>query len=290
MMKRFLIIIAAALASALPAMAQVDLEKEFFSLPDSVTNSYLDSIDVKKQEAPNNYLMVGVYGGVTMNYGFFNPTRLVSPHWAYPMGGFSIIRQFNMFGIFPNMGFEFGAQLNYEGYEFKENKETGYRATESGAYAVTMRVPEVFMLSHFHIDAGDHFKLLAKIGIYGGYRLDIQRTLDPYYAEFEEYTQYESSFRDYDKRFTYGVQGGLGMGLMFSPFEFHIMAQVKWGWESFWVPNYASQWYYRFAYPLDGAITFGIYYQLTPRLGHSRASLRKLAKQMVKEQYETKND
>ena len=95
-----------------------------------------------------------------------------------------------------------------------------------------------------------------------------------------------NTFRDYDKRWTYGVQGGVGFGLMFSPFEFHLNAQVKWGWESFWEPDYASKYYYRFAYPLDGAITFGVYYQLTPRYGHTRSQLRKLARKMVKEELE----
>ena len=202
-----------------------------------------------------------------------------------PVFGASLIRYYTMFGIFHNMGLEFGVQQNYEGYEFKYNEETGYRATESGAYAVTMKVPEAYFLSHFHMDMGEHFKLLIKLGVFGGYRNSISRTLDDSFIG-SEYEQYVNSFRDYDRRLTYGVQGGAGFGIMFSPVEFHVNAQVKWGWNSFWEPDYASKYYYRFAYPLDAAITFGVYYQLSPRYGHSRSQLKKLARKMIREQNE----
>ena len=284
-MRKILTLISLFCASALSVRAQIDLEKEFFSLPDSVSNEYLDSLSISVSP-PNDYWLVGAYGGANVQFGFFNPTRLTRGHWAGPVYGVSIMRHFTMFGIFHNMGLELGVQQNYEGYEFKFNKETGYRATESGAYKVTMKVPEVYFLSHFHVDMGEHFKLMAKVGMYGGYRTSIHRTLDDAYAPYPAFQQYMDTFRDYDRRWSYGVHGGVGMGLMFSPVEFHIMAQVKWGWNSFWLPDYASQYYYRFAYPLDGAITFGVYYQLTPRYGHTRAQLKKLARKMVQEQYE----
>lgn len=263
--------------------AQVNLEEEFFSLPDSVTNSYLDSVKVNIA-APNDYWMLGVFGGASLQYGYFNPDRYVLWQPQYPVLGFSVVRHFTMFGIFPNMGMEMGAQLNYEGYEFKRNGETGYRFTESGAYKACMTVPEVFFLSHFHLDMGEHFKVIAKIGIYGGYRTRIHRVLDEDYAGIEEYEKYVDTFRDYDRRFTYGVEGGIGLGLMFNPFEFHLMVNGKWGWNSFWMPNYYSQWYYRYAYPMDAGITFGVYYQLTPRYGHTKAQLRRLARKMMADQ------
>lgn len=280
-MKR-LLLIPLLFLTVFTARGQVDLQKEFFSLPDSVTTEYLDSMDVKVLP-PNDYWMAGAYGGASMMMGYFNPDRLVTPTWFLPVYGFSIIRYYTMFGLFHNMGIEIGAQQNYEGYEFKENKETGYRSTESGAYKVQMKVPEAFILSHFHIDAGEHFKVMAKLGLYGGYRQSIVRTLDEAY-QTPAYEEFQYQFRDYDRRWSYGVQGGLGFGVMFSPFEFHVNAQVKWGWSSFWKPDYASKYYYRFAYPLDGAVTFGIYYQFTPRYGHTRRQLRKLARKMVEEQ------
>lgn len=285
MMRKALFIALALCFALFQARAQVDLEKEFFSLPDTVTNEYLDSLTVQVAR-PNDYWMVGGYGGASVQMGYFNPDRDAKMQWAWPVYGVSFIRHFTMFGVFPNMGLEFGAQMNYEGYEYSTNPETGYRPVEpkSGAYKLVMQVPEAFILSHFHVDMGEHFKLLAKLGIYGGYRLNISRTLDPAYENNELYTKNQYCFMEHERRLTYGVQGGIGVGLMFSPFEVHLNAQVKWGWESFWEPDYMSQYYYRFAYPLDGAITLGVYYQLTPRYGHTRAQLKKLAKKMIEEQ------
>ena len=158
-MKKILLL-AALLAAAFTARAQVDLDKEFFSLPDSITTAYLESVDIKIAP-PNNYWLVGAYGGASLQMGFFNPDRNTTTQWAGPVVGFSIMRHFTMFGLFPNMGLEFGGQLNYEGYQFKTNPETGARATESGAYKVVMKVPEAYLLSHFHIDMGEYFKITA---------------------------------------------------------------------------------------------------------------------------------
>lgn len=282
-MKRVITLISALLCCSLVSRAQVNLDEEFFSLPDTVTNSYLDSVKLNIAR-PNDYWMIGVFGGASAQYGYFNPSRLVRWQLQYPVFGFSVVRHYTMFGIFPNMGLEFGAQLNYEGYEFKKNGETGSRFTESGAYKALITVPEGFFLSHFHLDIGEHFKIMAKLGLYGGYRLKIHRILDEGFEESETYQQYVDSFRDYDRRLTYGVAAGVGLGLMFSPFEFHLMVNGKWGWSSFWKPDYASPYYYRFAYPLDAGLTFGVYYQLTPRYGHTRAQLRKLARKLMAEE------
>ena len=73
----------------------------------------------------------------------------------------------------------------------------------------------------------------------------------------------------------------VGFGLMFDPFEIHVTVHVKWGWNSFWQPDYYSPYYYRFGYPLDGGVNIGLYYQLSPRHGHSRAQLRKMARKIV---------
>ena len=81
-----------------------------------------------------------------------------------------------------------------------------------------------------------------------------------------------------------GLQGGLGLGLMLDPLEFHLGVQVKWGWSSFYPPDKFSPFYYNYIYPLDGAITFGVYYQLTKRHGHTRSSLRRMARQYVKDE------
>jgi len=260
--------------------SSVDLDKEFFHLPDSVTNEYLDNADLTKRARINDYWIVGVHGGVSVQHGFFNPPREMNFYFNKPVYGFSVTHYETMMNMFPNLGLEVGFQHNYEGYNFKETETNGikYRQHVDGAYEAYMEVPEVFLLTHGHVDAGNHFKLLGKVGLYGGYRMNITRIG---YAVQEDIVY---AFKETDNRWTYGVQGGLGMGLMFDPFEFHLGVQVKWGWSSFYQPDVASPYYYRYAYPLDGAITFGVYYQLTPRRGHTRAGLRKLARKVVAEE------
>ena len=236
------------LLAGLISRAQVDLDAEFFSLPKNITGEYLDSVTVQKM-SPNNYWAAGVFGGITLNYGMFNPTRYTRWMIQSPAYGFSVIRHYTMFNMFPNMALEFGAQMGHEGYEFKVNKETGVRTNVepgTGAYKVYMKVPEVFFLTHFHGDLTDHFKVMFKIGIYGGYRLDIKRDIDERYAAYEQYRATQNKFMDYDRRPSYGVRGGVGIGLMFDPIEVHVMVQGKWGWNSFWNPDYVHQYYYRF--------------------------------------------
>ena len=237
----------------------VDLDKEFFHLPDSVTGEYLDNVDLQKRVRINDYWIVGVHGGVSLEHGYFNPPRVVHYYLNKPVYGFSVTRYATMMNMFPNLGMELGFQHNYEGYKFKEYELDGYTYRQSidGAYEAYMEVPEVFLLTHMHADLGTHFKLLVKGGLFGGYRMNIVRvtgsSIDP---------DYKRAFKDTDRRETYGVQGGLGFGLMFDPFEIHLMGQIKWGWNTFYEPNVASPYYYRFAYPLDATVTLGVYYQI----------------------------
>lgn len=288
-MKKACLILTALFAAVLSLSAQedskkktIDLDKEFFHLPDSITNEYLDNMDLTRQARINDYWIVGVHGGVSVEHGYFNPLRQVGFYLNKPVYGFSITRFATMMNMFPNLGMEFGFQHNYEGYSFKEYQVNGfyYRQDIDGANKAYMEVPEVFLLTHGHLDVGNHFKFIAKVGIYGGYRMNITRIglrVDDSIAH---------AFQDTDNRWSYGVQGGLGFGFMVDPFEFHLCAQIKWGWSTFYQPNMYSPYYYRFAYPLDGAITFGVYYQLSPRRGHTRAGLRRLAREMVAQEME----
>lgn len=283
-MKR--VILPLLLLAGLSAFAQegkkqtIDLDQEFFHLPDTITNEYLDNIDIPKQNRINDYWIVGVHGGVSVQHGYFNPPREMNWYFNKPVYGFSITRYATMMNMFQVVGMELGFQHNFEGYNFKETETDGvvHRQNVDGAYEAYMEVPEVFLLTHGHLDIGDHFKFLIKAGMYGGYRMNITR-IGPYVRD-----ELVNTFKDTDNRWTYGVQGGLGFGLMFDPIEIHLGVQIKWGWSSFYQPNVASPYYYRFAYPLDGAITLGVYYQLTPRRGHTRAGLRKLARQVVAEE------
>ena len=95
-------------------------------------------------------------------------------------------------------------------------------------------------------------KILAQAGVYGGWRNSISRSgpnLDP---------QFEHAFRPYEHRWEYGLQGGAGFALMFDPVEIHFNALVRWSWSSLYDPDYYSEIYYRYAYPLDVIATVGV--------------------------------
>ena len=286
MRKVVISLLLALFAAALPLCAQegkkksIDLEEEFFHLPDTVTDDYLDKASMARKARINNYWIVGFHGGVSVQHGYYNPTRQVALFLNKPVYGFSITRFATMMNTFPNLGMEFGFQHNYEGYQFKEFEVEGikYRQNIDGAYEAYLEVPEVFVVTHGHIDIGQYAKINLKLGMFGGYRMNITRSgpyVDPAYV---------NAFQDTDNRWTYGVQGGLGFGLMFDPIEVHLNVQIKWGWSTFYQPNKYSPYYYRFAYPLDGAVTLGVYYQLTKRQGHTRAALRRLARDYVAEE------
>ncbi len=288
-MKKY-ILLTALLVAALPLFAQekketrkkhtIDLDEEFFHLPDSVTDDYLDNASLPKAARINDYWIVGVHGGVSLEHGYFNPSRDVHFYPKMPVYGFSITRFATMMNSFPNLGMEFGFQHNYEGYKFKEFEMNGeiYIHDIDGANEAYMEVPEVFLLTHGHIDMGRYVKINLKGGMFGGYRMNITRIGSHVESE------YVNAFYDTDNRWTYGIQGGLGLGLMLDPIEFHVGVQIKWGWSPFCPPDKYSPYYYRYVYPLDGAVTFGVYYQLTKRRGHTRSSLRRMARQYVTEE------
>ena len=170
--------------AALPLSAQqdkkksIDLDEEFFHLPDSVTDDYLDNAPLPKKARINDYWIVGVHGGVSVEHGYFNPVRQVSLYPNKPVYGFSITRFATMMNTFPNLGMELGFQRNFEGYNFKEFEVDGefYRQSIDGAYEAYMEVPEVFLLTHGHIDMGQYSKIILKVGMYGGYRTSITRS------------------------------------------------------------------------------------------------------------------
>ena len=284
------ILLTALIAAVLPLGAQekketkkkhtIDLDEEFFHLPDSVTDDYLDNASLPKAARINDYWIIGVHGGVSLEHGYFNPSRDVHFYPRLPVYGFSITRFATMMNTFPNLGMEFGFQHNYEGYKFKEFEMGGatYIHDIDGANEAYMEVPEVFLLTHGHLDMGRFVKINVKGGMYGGYRMNITRVGKNVDSE------YVNAFYDTDNRWTYGIQGGLGLGLMLDPIEFHVGVQIKWGWSPFYPPDKYNPYHYRYAYPLDGAVTFGVYYQLTKRRGHTRTSLRRMARQYVTEE------
>lgn len=227
------------------------------------------------QELINDYTLVGVNYGVTFSNMYYNPSKhnrlfIFNPHYA----SITFTKYSKMFDSLPYFGVEVGVATGSEGFGFKPDKLTGKSNDLDGATWGSMRVFEIPAMAQIHIDA-EPVKIMAKVGVYGGWRQSITRT-GPYLDQ-----AYANSFRPYENQIEYGLQGGAGLALMFDPIEIHFNGLLRWSWSSLYEPNYASEVYYRFAYPMDIMVTVGIHYQLTKRRGKTRAMLRKEAYDIV---------
>ena len=241
---------------------------------DLYSDIYLDTVKVNRVFELNDYSMIGVEYGVSFSRMLFNPpqtqTNLFSPNTF----GIFYTRYGKMFNYLPYFGFKVGFRYSHEGYKFKENKDTKTTYNIEGATEAIMDVAEVPLMAHLHLD-GLHYKIMADAGIYGGYRLNIKRTGDGVDESIV------NSFLDTDRRFDYGLCGGVGFGLVFDPFEFHFNVNVRYSWGTIYDPDYVSKDYYRFAYPFDIMATAGVYFQLTRRTGRGKAQLRREAYNQV---------
>lgn len=239
------------------------------------TDAYLDTVDTKKAFVLNDYSMVGIHYGVSFNRMSFNPvypqTYIFSPEYY----GITVSKYGKLFNMYPNFGLETGLFYGHEGYKFKENKETGAIASIRGATECRFTVVEAPLMAAMHIDS-KYFKLVANLGIYAGYRLTVER-IGENVAE-----QYRNDFiEDMDRRFDYGLRGALGIGAVFSPVEFHLKANLRYGWGTIYEPDWYSEYYYRFAYPFDLIVTGSVYIHLGRRTGKTNAALKKEAYRMV---------
>ncbi len=229
---------------------------------------------LKKAFSINDYTLVGVEYGASLSRMQFNPSKTQTNLFVPNTYGVFLLKYGKLFDGSPNFGFKVGARYSHEGYKFKENKETGITPTLEGAESAVIDVVEMPFMAHFHSD-GLHFKVMVDAGIYGGYRLGIERIGDRVREEVRH------SFMEWDKRMDYGIAGGLGFGLVFNPLEFHVNANVRYSWGSLYEPDYVSKDFYRFAYPLDFMLTAGLYFQVTKRSGKTKAQIRREAYEQV---------
>lgn len=268
------------LAGALAANGQEKIEMEDITSMEQVAalkDSDLDSIDVKQKLFINDYTMVGIQYGAGVCRTFWNP-RVEQDMVFVPANiGVTYTRYGKMFGYMPFFGFQAGVFYGQDAYQFKYNEQYDYTYTIEGAEKAIIDVVEVPVLCHVHYDMWN-FKLMVNIGAYAGYRLSIQRfpgktgSVNP---------EYEHAFTPTDRRFDYGIKGGVGFGLVFDPIEIHINATYKHSLSSLYDPDHSSPYYYKFAYPASLVVSAGVHFQLTKRTGKTKASLKKEAREMV---------
>ena len=238
-------------------------------------DSFLDTVNVDRVIQLNDYMMIGFERGASFSSMQFNPRY--SQGWRFSPEYYELTftRYGKLFGYMPYFGVKVGVAYGHEGYKMEMNEETGYISRISGATECVYDVAEVQAQDHFHFDIGSHFKLMADAGPYAGKRLRIERIGD-YVLEADRY-----SFLDTDRRFDYGLKGGVGFALVFDPVELHINGKVRYGWSNLYDPAYRSKYYYSFAYPLDVMITAGLHFQISKKTGKTKAVLRKEARKIV---------
>ena len=274
-MKRLLCL--SALLLLLPAtLLRAQTEAEI----DSWSDAKIDSIQVEKQYLINNYSMIGVQYGYGLLNTWFNPPRETTWRHAPLSFGVSWTRYYKMFGLYPYFGLQIALLYGHQGFSFKKNPETGVTPTQDGMTGALLRVVELPVLMQGHLDAGP-LKFLVDAGSYVGYRLSIERFGeggDPAFAQ---------AFKPSDYRFDYGLKGGVGIGYQLDRVELHLKGTFKWSLQSYYEPNYYSQYYYRFSNPFDVHISVGVHLLLEKRRGRTRAMLREEARRMVQEAQNT---
>lgn len=234
------------------------------------SDTYLDTVQLRKVFVLNDYSMIGVEYGASGSMTMFTPPKKQGYIIAPSTMGVYYTKYGKLFNYLPYFGVKAGLRYSASGYKFKEGKETHVTPTQDGASQALIRVLDVPFMGVFHVDT-DHFSVLADLGIYGGYRTSIDRIGDRLDAEFR------NKFMEHEHRIDYGVTGGVGFALVFAPFEFQVNANVRYSWGTLYDCDYASKYYYRFAYPLDVMVTGGLYYHLTRRTGKSRPQIKREA-------------
>ena len=238
------------------------------------TDEYLDTVKVNKKFLINDYTTIGFQYGVGMNAMSFNPPKKQGSLIPPVNFGVTFTNYGKMFGFLPYFGLQAGIYYGQDGYLFKKNKDDEFAYDVDGATKAIYDVLEGNLLTLFHADIW-RVRLMATAGIYGGYRMKIQRwgdRMDPEYA---------TSFRDYERRVDYGAKFGAGLGFLIDPIEIYFKADYKWGWSSLYEPDYMSEYYYRFAYPSDFLFSVGVHFQITKRTGKTQSQLRREARQIV---------
>lgn len=273
-MNRRLITILLAIVLAAPLAAQ-DLPAGF----------EVDTVMVVRDKGMvNDYSMIGFNFGPTVSRLVMNPSGYHQA-WLYNPWYFSVsfIHNMKMFDFLPYFGYQIGLAYGHEGYKFKENEKSHYLHRIDGATEASYSVVEIPFLIHGHVDFA-HFKFMLNAGPYLGYRLSIERRGQR--AGDTASLAIADSFVDHDRRWDYGIYGGVGFALVFDPIELHFNAiGHAWSWGSIYAPNSNpapyTNYYYRFAYPMDINFTFGVYFQLGKRYGKTSAQLRRQAFEIV---------
>lgn len=247
------------------------------AIEDTLTNEFLDTLNIRQKLDINDYSMIGFQYGAGLSRVSWNPSQKQDMVLSPMNVGVTFTKYGKMFGYMPYFGFQAGLIYTTEGYQFQYNEENNYTYKIEGAERAIMQVVELPVLSHIHVDFWK-MKIIAEIGCFAGYRLSIERFPGKTGSVSEEVAH---SFLDTDRRFDYGIKGGVGIGFVFDPIEIHIKGMYKHSFSSLYQPDYYSEYFYRYAYPYNFILSAGVHFHLSKRTGQTKSQIKKLAKEMV---------
>ena len=248
------------------------------------TDEYLDTVNIKKKFVINDYSMIGFEYGVSMINGRFTPNYDRTMTFTPVYTGVTFTHYQKMYGRHPYFGYELGIFYSKQGYCFTE--KSGY--TIYNANKAVYDIVEVPAWAVIHFDA-PHVKFMVNLGPYGGYRLSIHRS-NTYAPELA--VSYRDNFAPEDRRFDYGLSGGVGAGLVFAPLELHVNLRTRFSMSEFFTPDsymdpVKQTWFY--AYPWDFMLSAGIRFHLTKRTGRGTSVLKAEAKRRIEEKKSVEN-
>ena len=213
----------------LPAFGQDDIF--IFDMPDDFAQ--LDTVAHPAQF--KSIHMIGVSYGVTWSGVSSSPKIGEERILTFNNVGVHYTYYHALWDQLFNFGLQIGARHAYEGY-----------ASTTEGYGEICEIVEVPLVSQFKIDFSI-FRLLANLGTYGGYRLS---------------TDKEGGFDKYDQRVDYGILGGLGLAVVFKPFELHIEGNYKYSFASMYHTNKFSDIYWMYTYPQNIMLSASLHFHL----------------------------
>lgn len=286
-MKKLPLTLSVILLCSIDVHSQEVTKTDTLGVLDRYTPEYLDTVDIKKKFVINDYSMLGVEYGVSMSLGHVSPNYATKMLFQPIYTGVTFTHYQKMYGRYPYFGYQVGIFYGKQGYCFDE--KSGH--TIEGANQAIMDIVEIPAWMAMHFDS-PYVKFMLNLGPYAGYRFNIHRT-NTYNESAVIY--HKDEFAPADKRFDYGINGGVGLGFVVAPVELHVNLRTRFSLSEFHNPQaYIDpavenpQWWY--TYPWDFTLSVAMQFHLSRRTGRSEAALRKEAHRRVDESHSSKTE
>ncbi|HIZ86042.1 MAG TPA: PorT family protein [Candidatus Coprenecus stercoravium] len=145
-----------------------------------------------------------------------------------------------LWGVYDFFGLQTG--LRYSKYGFV-NGEYQFQHFEQ-----TVSFVELPFLSAFHVDIGEHFRILISLGPFIGYRFA---------------TTKDNGFDCFDIRFDYGIVGGAGVAYIVNKWlELHLEGAYHYSLSMLYHPEKLSSISWIYSYPWQASINFGVHFKI----------------------------